>query len=62
MSKTNRNLDRDKRIKRVGKKSKKRLDKFTTLIYNYDSSQSGDHDDDLDEMLDQLYYEERNKT
>jgi hypothetical protein len=61
MSKTNRNFDRDKRIKRVGKKSKKRLDKVTTLIYNYDPSQSGGHDD-LDEMLDKLYYEERNKT
>lgn len=62
MSKTNRNFDRDKRIKKVGKKSKKSLDKIINNIYNYDSSLSGEHDDDLDEMLDQLYYEERNKT
>lgn len=60
MSKTriNRRDNEDgKRIKKVGKTVKSKLDKYPTRIYNYDSSSEED-DEFLDEMFDELYYEE----
>jgi hypothetical protein len=57
MSKSRRNLDEDKKIKRVGKTVKQKLDKYPALIYNMYSS---DNTDEIQGVMDELYNEERN--
>ena len=57
MSKSRRNLDEDKKVKRVGKTVKQKLDKYPALIYNMYSS---DNTDELQGVMDELYNEERN--
>ena len=42
MSKSRRNLDEDKKVKRVGKTVKQKLDKYPALIYNMYSSDNTD--------------------